>query len=190
MLINDNCKMSSSLDICLKQGPNDIYVPVKGIVTLKLTDSEGNVLCTENHNEIIYLGRHRVAHILFGDTTVPAGETVIGTLKVAGSAVAEGGDHFSPTAPAVTDSGMFEIDPAKIKTFTFDAPVFTEIKSTEAPIVTLTKTVVCTDVNLLVNEFGAFFGSTGPMFAHYTCSTLDLRESAGTGLEIIWQFLL
>lgn len=189
-LIDDAYKMRNSLDIYSKQGLNDIYVPIRGIVTLKLRDTEGNILRTENHNEIIYLGRHRVAHIIFGDAAVPAGETAIKTLKVAGGAVAEGGDHFSPTQPSVTDPGMFETDPLKIKTFSFDAPVFTDVAATEAPIVTLTKTIVCTDVNLLVNEFGAFFGETGPMFAHYTCSTLDLRESAGTGLEIIWQFLL
>lgn len=188
--IDDTYKMNSSIKLKLPIKLADIQIPFQGYVSLKLRDAGGNIIHEENHNEIVYLGRHRVARVIFEDPGVVGTELGVNTLKVAGGAAVPPADPFSPAPPAVTDAGLFELDPAKIKTFSFDTPVFNDVSTSSAPIVTLTKTILCTEVNLLVNELGAFFGSSGPMFAHYTCSTLDLRENAGTGLEVTWQFVL
>ncbi len=174
----------------LLHNPTDMYVPFQGRVSLTLRDSNGNILHEEDHNEIVYIGRHRVARIMFGSAGIPAGELNVNTLKIAGGAVEVGGDHFSPKVPVETDPGIFETELAKIKTFSFDVPTYNDVSAAHAPLITLTKTILCTEVDMLINEFGAFFGATGPMFAHYTCSTLDLRKDAGTGLEIVWQFIM
>ena len=189
-LIDDTYNMSSMTGFKISRKLTDVQVPCRGFVTLKLRDSSGNIIHEENHNEIVYLGRHHVARVIFNDPGVAGTALGVDTLKVAGGAVTPPADPFSPTPPASTDPGLFETDPSLIKTFSFNAPVFNDISSSSAPIITLTKTILCTEVNLLINEMGAFFGISGPMFAHYTCSTLDLRESAGTGLEIVWQFVL
>lgn len=189
-LIQDTYKVNEGVRSKVLVKPVDTDIPFNGFVHLKLRDSHGNIVHEENHNEIIYLGRHRVARIIFKDPALAGSTLGVDTLRVAGGAVIPPADPFSPTPPAVTDVGLFESDPLEIKTFSFDAPAFNDVSSSSAPIITLTKTILCTEVNLLVNELGAFFGTSGPMFAHYTCSTLDLRESAGTGLEIVWQFVL
>jgi len=167
----------------------DNAAPIKGFVSIRLRDREGNILNSENHNQIVYIGRHHLARIVFNDNNVAPGTVYADTLKVAGGAV-QGEDHFNPDPPDMTDEGLFETDPSKIKAFGFDDVSFSATSPTETPVVTLSKTLVSTDVKMLINELGVFFGSSGPMLAHYTCSTLDLREDAGTSLEVVWEFML
>lgn len=161
-------------------------IGIQGYVTLKRYEN-GVLVGQEGHNQVVYIGRHRLAHIICGDT-VTAGETVLNVLRVAGGAVAAGGDHLNPKAPSATDPALFETDAAKIKTYTLATPTFNAVSATTAPTATFTKTITSADANLLINEAVIAFGSTGPVFAHYTFPTMDLRNTTNNSLEITWQF--
>jgi hypothetical protein len=163
-------------------------MPIQGYVHLTLRNAANEVIRSEGHNQVVYLGRHRASHIIFGDI-VPSAEKAVNTLKIAGGA-ATSINYFNPTAVAQTDSGMFETNTANIYSIALPSPVFNATTNTTAPTVSYTVTLTSTQVNLLVNEIGVFFGSTGPIFAHYSFSTIDLRASANNSLEITWQFIL
>lgn len=164
---------------------------IEGFVTLTLKDKEGTILTTHSSNQIVYAGRHSVSKAIFGGT-LAAGEKTVNTLRVAGGAVnlGGGGDPLDPTAPAATDDALFEVNPLKIVTVALDAPAFNASSSTSAPTATFTKTLSCADVDLYINEVGAYFGTTGPMFAHFTFPTLDLRAISGNSVIAQWQFVL
>jgi hypothetical protein len=107
------------------------FLTVKGIVTLKLRDGDGREIKTIGGNQVVYLGRHRLSRTICGDTTVA--EKVVNTIKLAGGAVPDGGDHLNPTAVAVTDTGLFQTNAALIYTKNPVAATFNSVSGTTAP---------------------------------------------------------
>lgn len=163
-------------------------ITIKGEVTLRVRDEHGNVIQTFNHNQVVYLGRHRMSRVLCGDSGVGSSEKVLNTIKLAGGAVPSGGDAMNPTAVSATDTGLFETTPANIYSTVLPAASFNAVAGTTLPTATFTITLTSALVNRLVNEAGIFFGSTGPIFAHYSFPTIDLRNTSNNSLEIVWQF--
>jgi len=160
-------------------------VKVSGYVKFEITDKDGNIVHQAGSNQVVYLGRHRMARALFGDAVT---EKVINTLKAAGGAVAPGGDAMNPAAVSVNDAGLFETDPAKIYTKALSSPSFNPVSSTSQPTVSYTTSLTAAAVNMVINEIGMFFGATGPMFAHYSFSSLDLRNTTTNAYSVTWSF--
>ncbi len=167
---------------------SDDVSKIIGKVRLNLTDLDTNELIAQHsHNQVVYLGRHRLTRILCGGG-IAANESVLNVIKFADGAVSNGGDHLSPNPPNVTDTGLFQSDVAKIKTFSLATPSFNAVNSTTIPTATFSITLTTNDILGIINETGIFFGTTGPIFAHYTFPTMDLRPGTNNELRVEWEF--
>ena len=166
----------------------DSFGTITGKVSLTLTDLDtGKVTFSKSSNQVVYLGRHNVMRIVCGGT-VDATMKVLNTIRFSDGAVATGGDHMNPKAPTITDTALFQTNAAKIKTFTTAVPTFSTLANNTLPVATFTKTITTSDINGLINEAGLYFGSNGPMFAHYTFPTLDMRAGTNNSLKVDWEF--
>lgn len=172
----------------MASGINDNFTIV-GNVDLTLLDTEGKVVNEYiGSNQIVNIGRYTVAKLVCNLNVPIPTEAVLNTLRVAGGAVHEGGDHMNPTNPSIIDPDLFETNPTKVATYLLDPPILSADSPDIPPLVTFTKLVTSQDINMLVNEVGMYFGLTGPMFAHYTFPSMDLRVETGNALEIRWKF--
>ena len=164
------------------------YISIRGEVQLTLKDKDGNIIKTFGHNQVVYLGRHRLARILGGDL-VPSEELILNTLKVSNGAVLPGGDDLNPRAVSAIDTALFQTNTAEIYTSILPIPTYSVVSGSTAPTLLFTILLSSALVDLTINEIGIFFGVAGPMFAHYSFPTVDLRSTSNNTLEIKWQFL-
>jgi len=171
--------------VILNTSYDDALGSIKGHVKLELLNSSGEVIWSDSGNAITYTGRHRMARSICGDTGISATEKVINTLKCAGGAVT-GGDHMNPTAVAITDTGMFEPSAGNIYSTAISGTAFSTLSATVAPIVTFTHTLTAASVNRIINEAGLFFGTTGPIFSHYSFASVDMRNTTSNSLVVTW----
>lgn len=162
---------------------------ITGRVELTLFDSEGSVIKEyASTNQVVNIGRYTVAKLVCSvDVPIPT-EAILNTLRVAGGAVAAGGDHMDPSKPSPIDDALLETDPTKVATYLVDPPTISGVDPTVPPVALFTKLITSEDIDMLVNEVGMYFGLTGPMFAHYTFPTMDLRAETGNALEMRWKF--
>lgn len=169
-------------------GINDTF-SIVGNVELKLFNSQGEVIQEYvGHNQVVNIGRYTVARLVCSVNLPSPTESILNTLRIAGGAVASGGDHMDPDRPSAMDTDMFESNPTKIATYVIDPPTISMMDPVMPPLVTFTKMVTSEEINMLINEVGMYFGLTGPMFAHYSFPSMDLREETGNALEIRWKF--
>lgn len=181
-LLKSKQEIRFNIGSTVKESTYNLY----GFVTLRLIRESGEVQEYASNNTITYIGRHHLSRVVCG-SQIAEDERAINVLKVSGGAVLEDGNHLNPTPTSFEDEGLFETDPTKIKMFSLSVPVFNPVSNSVQSSATFTKLISSTDVDLLLNEMGLFFGATGPIFAHYTFPTLDLRAESRNSLEISWQ---
>jgi hypothetical protein len=168
--------------------PAEIIIP-KGYVTLRLLDKNKRVLQYSGRNIVVYNGRHVISRGLF-DTEFTNTNGVVNTLKLASGAVPVDGDHLNPLPMAPTDQDLFESDPSKIKVYSPVYPTLNVISPTARPVASFFVVADSSEVDMVVNEIGMFFGLSDLMFSHYTFNSIDLRAGTNNSLEITWEFTL
>lgn len=184
MIMIDNIKVSDSPSLNVGTLVSDT-MPITGYVTLRLLDGDGNEIMRSGSNQVVFIGRHRLSRVICGDVGVSATEKTLNTLKVSNGA-ATAANYLDPNAVSATDTGLFTA--AGAYSTALSVPTFNTVSGTSNPTATYAATLTSVTVNKLINEAGIFFGSTGPMFAHYSFPTIDLRNSTTNSLEITWQF--
>lgn len=181
-MFNDNIKISGDNILQNLKSESDSKLELIGNVLITLKDGEGKILHQERSNTVVFIGRHRLARII-GGAAVPVGERIINTLRVSDGAVPPGGNHLNPNPSAQANTDL--VGATKFTT-SLDVPTFTATDTT-TPAMVFSKILNATDVNMVINEAGLYFGSTGPMLARVTFSTLDLRNTTTNSVELIWR---